>query len=70
MRCFLMMKGHIAAVVLLTPDTDEKLIEQGHAHFVCLSLDEQFDGFEVWDHARRVYTWPEPGASETDRLKA
>lgn len=64
MRCFLMKKGRIAAVEMLTPDTDAKLIEQGHGHFARLSLDEQFDGFEVWDHARRVYTWPEPGAFE------
>jgi hypothetical protein len=59
MRCFLMKKGRTAGVELLEPDTDEKLIEQSHSHFANRSKREDLEGFEVWDHARRVYTWPE-----------
>ena len=60
MRCYLMMRGHIAAVEILTPGSDDELIEQAHFHFERrTSVAEPFDGFEVWDRARRVYSWPE-----------
>ena len=59
MRCFLKSKGRIAAVEFLTAGPDENLIEQAKAHFVRRSTEESFDGFEVWDHARYVYAWPE-----------
>jgi hypothetical protein len=61
-----MMKGHIAAVEMLTPAPDEKLVQQARGHFARRRQEEPFDGFEVWDHARRVYTWPE----ESDELKS
>jgi hypothetical protein len=67
MRCFLMMKGHIAGVEFLAEGPDDKLIEQARAHFDRrTSAKEPFDGFEVWDRARRVYTWPdEPEPNST-----
>jgi hypothetical protein len=58
MRCYLMQNGHIRAVEFLTPGPDESLIEQGKSHFASKSLDA-FEGFEVWDGARRVYVYPE-----------
>lgn len=58
MRCYLMMKGHIAAVEFLTTASDEKMVEEARAHFE-RRQDERFDAFEVWDGARRVYSWPE-----------
>lgn len=61
MRCYLMMKGHIAAVVFLTAGPDEKMVEEARAHFE-RRQDERFDGFKVWDRARRVYAWPEEPA--------
>ena len=57
MRCYLMIKGHIAAVEFLGGGPDEHLIEQAQAHFT-RRQEEGFDGFEVWDRARRVYGWP------------
>ena len=58
MRCYLMRKGHIEAVVILTAGPDEALIEQGKRVFGDRT-DRPFDGFEVWDGARRVYVHPE-----------
>lgn len=59
MRCFLMKKGHIGGVEMLTPAPDDELIEQARAHFERRKEADPFDAFEVWDHARRVYSWPE-----------
>ena len=61
MRCYLMKKGHIAAVEFLTAGPDESLVEQAHAIFARRISVEPFDGFEVWDLARRVCSWPEEG---------
>ncbi len=58
MRCFFMRKGHIQAVEFLTPGTDEALIEQGQKLFR-KRPDPPFDGFEIWDGARRVFVYPE-----------
>lgn len=58
MRCYLMKNGHIGAVEFLAAKSDAKLIEQARAHFERRSI-ERFDGFEVWDGARRVYVHPE-----------
>jgi hypothetical protein len=58
MRCYLMRKGHIAAVEFLTSGSDESLIEQSKTIFR-ERTDRPFDGFEVWDGARRVYVHPE-----------
>jgi hypothetical protein len=58
MRCYLMRKGHIKAVVILTAGPDEALIEQGKRIFSDRP-DRPFDGFEVWDGARRVHVYPE-----------
>ena len=58
MRCYLMRKGHIAAVELLTPGPDYALIEQSQQLFR-EQTDRYFDGFEVWDGTRRVHVYPE-----------
>ena len=58
MRCYLMRKGHIAAVEFLETGPDAELIDQGKAHFD-RRADERFDGFEVWDGKRRLYCYPE-----------
>lgn len=59
MRCFLLRKGHIAAVELLEAGPDEELVRQAHTHFERRTRENPFDGFEVWDRARHVYSWPE-----------
>lgn len=57
-RCYLMRKGHIKAVEILSKGPDDALIEQGKAHFARRS-DEEFDGFEIWDRKRWIYAYPE-----------
>ena len=59
MRCFLMRKGHIAAVEFLEAGPDESLIEQGRRIFR-QRTDQPFDGFEIWDRTRQVHVHPEP----------
>ena len=59
MRCFLMRGGHIESVELLEPGSDEDLIVQGRMWFEVRKAEGRFDGFEVWDGARRLYTYPE-----------
>jgi len=58
MRCYLMRKGHIAGVEFLTAAPDKSLIEQANQIFREQN-DRYFDGFEVWDGARRVHAHPE-----------
>jgi len=58
MRCYLMRKGHIAAVEFLNPGPDESLVEQCHRIFLA-QTDRYFDGFEVWDGKRRLHVYPE-----------
>ena len=58
LRCYLMKNGHIATVEFLTAGSDEVLIEQGHAIFR-ERMGQRYDGFEVWDGARRVFVHPE-----------
>ena len=52
MRCYLLRGGRIAAVELLDAKSDEEAVEQ------CRMIFEQrkskFEGFEVWDYARKV----------------
>lgn len=64
MRCYLLKNQHIAAVEFLAPGSDQELIEQSHGHFE-RRAEERFDGFEVWDAARRVYSWPEQSSEMT-----
>ena len=65
MRCFLMRKGHIAAVQFRSPGPDEVLIEQGKQIFL-EQTDRYFDGFEVWDGKRHLHVYPE----ETEDMKS
>ena len=59
MRCFFMRNGHIGSVEIL-PDhlTDEQAIAHAGKRFI-VRLREGFEGFEVWDHERRVFRYPE-----------
>ncbi len=58
MRCYLTRNGRIAAVQFLKTGSDEELIEQSRRIFR-ERTDQPFDGFEVWDGARRVHVQPE-----------
>jgi hypothetical protein len=58
MRCFLMLEGHIRAVEILDPGTDDSLVMQGQAHFE-QAIKGPFDDFEVWNTTRRVYSLSE-----------
>lgn len=56
MRCYFMRGGHIAAVEILNVKSDEEAVEK------CKGLFEErkskFEGFEVWDRARKVAAGP------------
>ena len=59
MRCYLMRNGHIAAVELLDPVTDDsEAIKQGSARFLD-RVREGFEGFEIWERDRIVFRYPE-----------
>lgn len=57
MRCYLLRKGHIAAVEVLNVASDEAAIAQARAVFEARKTD--YEGFEVWERARFVYRYPE-----------
>ena len=58
MRCYLMRQGRIAAVELLTSNTDRALAEEAEEIFAARSKNLGWDGFEVWDGLRFVYRHP------------
>jgi len=58
-RCYLMRKGHIAAVEVLNGESDEAVVEQARAVFEERKGEKKYDGFEVWERARFVYRLPE-----------
>ena len=55
-RCYLMRDGHIAAVELLDVKSDEEAVEKCRALFE--ERKSKFEGFEVWDHARKIAHGP------------
>jgi hypothetical protein len=56
MRCYFMRDGHIASVELLDVNSDEEAIEKSKALFE--ERKSKFDGFEVWDRARKIAEGP------------
>ena len=59
MRCYLMRGGHIAAVELVDQASDDGVaISQAVAIFVA-RMPEDYEGFEIWDHKRVVYRYPD-----------
>lgn len=48
MRCFLMKKGRIESVEMLTAAPDDGLIAQAKEHFERRKSEDRFDAFEVW----------------------
>ena len=56
MRCYFMRDGHIAGVELLDVNSDEEAIEKSKALFE--ERKSKFEGFEVWDRARRFADGP------------
>jgi hypothetical protein len=61
MRCYFMHNGHIAAVEVLTPASDEDAIKQSAALF--RERSGRFDGFELWDRDRFVHRHPDAEGS-------
>lgn len=57
MRCYLMRKGHIGDVEVLTDESDDAAIRQADALFETRNA-EEFEGFEIWDRARFVHRHP------------
>jgi hypothetical protein len=56
MHCYLMRNGHIGAIELLDVDSDEEAVEKRRAIFE--ERRSKFEGFEVWDHTRKVAAHP------------
>jgi hypothetical protein len=56
MRCYFMRGGNVAAVELLDVESDEEAIERSKALFE--ERKSKFDGFEVWDLARKIAEGP------------
>ena len=54
MRCYFMRSGRIEGVTFLRSGPDDALIEEAKSAFA-QQVDQQFDGFEVWDGTRFVY---------------
>ena len=59
MRCYFLKDGRIAAVELLSADTDEGRIAEARDLFNVKGLPRGAEGFEVWDQGRFVYRYPE-----------
>ena len=55
MRCYFMRGGHIEAVEVLDPppSSDKEAVERSMKLFRMRA--HEFETFEVWDRARRVY---------------
>jgi hypothetical protein len=60
MRCFFVRAGHIAAVETLDVKSDEEAIEKSKALFE--ERKAEFEGFEVWDGARKLAVEPSRNA--------
>ncbi|SEP51425.1 hypothetical protein SAMN02990966_07988 [Rhodospirillales bacterium URHD0017] len=54
MRCYFMRGGRIEGVTFLRSGADSALIEEAKRAFA-KQVDQQFDGFEIWDGTRFVY---------------
>lgn len=67
MRCFFIRDGHVAGVEILRPGDDEDLIKQGWAVFNAHPKKASFQGFQVWDLARRVYSSSQEDQSDAVR---
>jgi len=62
MRCYFVRSGHIAAVEHLDVASDEEAVEKAKLLFA--ERKGQFEGFEVWDGARKVALY---SVRKTDR---
>jgi len=63
MRCYLVREGNVGAVEILTDESVAAAIRQARAVFDKRYKD-RYSGFEVWDHARLVYRYPQPSSAE------
>jgi hypothetical protein len=59
MRCYFMRDGHIAAVELLSANTDDGRIAEARELFNAKGKPRGAEGFEVWDGSRFVYRFRE-----------
>lgn len=65
MRCYLMRKGHIASVAILTLGApDDQLIAEAKALFE--DCERLYDGFEIWDRTRFIFRFPPEDGSPSE----
>lgn len=59
MRCYFMRSGQYVAAEILAKDDDQGLVAQSRALFETRGKARGAEGFEVWDHGRFVYRYPD-----------
>jgi hypothetical protein len=64
MRCFFLRQGYVVDVEMLPGLSDLDAIAKAHSLFS--KRKAEFDGFEVWDRIRMVFSHPESGAPGND----
>jgi hypothetical protein len=60
MRCLFLRQGHVVDVETLPGLSDLDAIAKAHSLFS--NRKAEFDGFEVWDRIRMVFSHPDPSA--------
>ena len=69
MRCYFLLKGHIAGVEMLPIGiSDRDAIAS--AHTLSAKRKDPFDGFEIWHRDRVVFRHPDPFALEPQQWAA
>ena len=59
MRCYFLRDGHIAGVEMLPLGLSDKDAIAG-AHALSSKRKGPFEGFEVWDDARMIFSYADP----------
>jgi len=62
MRCFFIRGGYVVAAEELTEVSDEEAVAKAHVLFA--ERKDLFEGFEVWDLARKLIAHPHLAAAE------
>jgi hypothetical protein len=69
MRCFCMRGGHIADVEMLVGLNDEEAVKTAHKLFEARKQKGGFEGFEVWEEARKIMQHPPAKTTEAGDLQ-
>lgn len=64
MRCYFMRQRHIADVAVLPALNDQEAVEKARELVEARKGRDGFEGFEVWDRARKLIKYPPPEGAE------